>query len=689
MKNLPLILLISILGITLNAQTNLDSLYTVWQDKTQQDTTRLKALNKFIILGYLYSKPDSTFYYAQLQYDFAKSKDIKKHMAKARNSQGISFHMKSDFSKALEYFERSLKNYEDMNDKDGINRSLTNIGLIYQSQGDYLKALSNFTRSSKAFEELGDKESLSNLMNYIGTIYDYQSDFPMALLYYQKSLKIKEEIGDIKGINYTLNNIGGLYFQQGDFTKALEYYQRCLTQLKEIDERYGIAMILNNIGSCYQEQEDYQKALEYFQRSLKLNEELGNKQSMSLALRNTGTIYKNQNDFSKALEYYQRCLKIQEEIGDQSETGRTLHILGVLYHSDGQYEKSIRFCQQSLKIAQKLGSALHEKDACQCLYEAYKAIGKGNEAIKYMDLLRMAEDSLHAEETVKKLQQMEFQNQVQADSLIQVEKELKVEMAHQAEVRKKNKNKNVAIGVGAFFLLLSSGFYGRWRYVKKSKAIIEKEKDRSDNLLLNILPSEIAEELKTYGKADARDFDNVSILFTDFKGFTQVSEKLTAKELIEEINICFKAFDHICEAHGVEKIKTIGDAYMAAGGLPIPSEDSIKNTVLAALEMQAFIANRIIEKDKLNEMSFKMRLGIHTGPVVAGIVGVKKFQYDIWGDTVNTAARMESSGEIGKVNISEDTYAALKDDPEFTFESRGKIQAKGKGEIEMYFVSKA
>ena len=204
--------------------------------------------------------------------------------------------------------------------------------------------------------------------------------------------------------------------------------------------------------------------------------------------------------------------------------------------------------------------------------------------------------------------------------------------------------------------------------------------------MLNILPAEIAEELKIKGKADAWDFDLVFIIFTDFKSFTETSEKLTAKELIGEINHCFEAFDHICEKYGIEKIKTIGDAYMAAGGLPVPSEDSVKNTVLAALEMQSFISERIIEKRTKNEIPFEMRLGIHTGSVVAGIVGVKKFQYDIWGDTVNTASRMESSGEVGKVNISEATYKLLKDDPDFTFKSRGKIEAKGKGEIEMYFV---
>ena len=240
-----------------------------------------------------------------------------------------------------------------------------------------------------------------------------------------------------------------------------------------------------------------------------------------------------------------------------------------------------------------------------------------------------------------------------------------------------------------FLLLIAIALVLRNRFIKKTKAIIQSERDKSNNLLLNILPQEVAEELKEKGKTDAKGFDIVSILFTDFKGFTERSSTLNPTELINELNVCFRAFDGIIEKHEIEKIKTIGDAYMAAGGIPTPNPKAVKSTILAALDMQAFIEQRKQERESNCQFAFRMRAGIHTGPVVAGRGGVKKFQYDLWGDTVNTASRMETNGEVGKVNISNDTYELIKDDPDFTFESRGKIDVKGKGEMLMWFVSKA
>lgn len=203
---------------------------------------------------------------------------------------------------------------------------------------------------------------------------------------------------------------------------------------------------------------------------------------------------------------------------------------------------------------------------------------------------------------------------------------------------------------------------------------------KNEELLLNILPAEVAEELKEKGSADAKQFDNVTVLFTDFKSFTTVSQRLLPQELVNELHACFKGFDEICGKYNIEKIKTIGDAYLAVCGLPLADEKHAENVVNAALEIRGFMENRSKE---LGEKTFEVRIGINSGSVVAGIVGVKKFAYDIWGDTVNTAARMEQNSEVGKINISETTYELVKDI--FTCTYRGEIDAKNKGKLKMYF----
>ncbi len=213
---------------------------------------------------------------------------------------------------------------------------------------------------------------------------------------------------------------------------------------------------------------------------------------------------------------------------------------------------------------------------------------------------------------------------------------------------------------------------------------VHAEREKSDRLLLNILPEEIAEELKRNDRVAPQSYDQVSVLFTDLVGFTRIAENLPPAELLRELDACFSAFDHIITKHKLEKIKTIGDSYMCAGGVPHRNNTNAVDAVLAALKMVNYMTRLKQDREAKGLACWEIRLGIHTGHLVAGVIGHEKFAYDIWGDTVNTASRMESSGLPMQVNISRATYELVKDF--FDCEFRGAIQAKNKGEVEMFLV---
>jgi class 3 adenylate cyclase/tetratricopeptide (TPR) repeat protein len=673
-------------SLSLGAQQNLDSLYGVWQDTTQTDSTRANAYKNYIMNGFIYSDPDSALTLSKALIEFADEQSYSYAKAIGYSLHGIAYEILSDYSSSLEYQNKALKIREEIGDKKGIAASLNNIAILYKIQGNYTSSLEYNQKALAIREEIGDKKGISGSLGNMGTVYELQGDYMRALRCFEKELAIDKEVGDERGIAISLIHIGAVHQMLDNFANALENLNNALAISERSADKYLVLFILDQMGTTFKRKGDYKRALECHQKAVSISEETGNKRLAAANLSNLALIHRILGNNISAFECNEKALEISEEIGFKKIVGHCYYIKGLLYADQGNSNLALEYCSKGLTLAKEIEHLQLQHMACECLYTSYKALDNSVKALQYHEQMLMLNDSLKIQETTKKLQQMEFAKQVLADSLQQVEKDLQVEMVHQAEVRKKDRNRNLAVGAGIFFLVLSGGFYSRWRYVRKSKAIIEKEKDRSENLLLNILPSEIAEELKLKGSVDAQDFDEVSVLFTDFKGFTIRSEKLSAQDLVREINQCFKAFDHICERHKIEKIKTIGDAYMAGGGLPVPSEDAVKNTVLAALEMQVFMEKRANEKKADNEVPFEMRVGIHTGPVVAGIVGVKKFQYDIWGDTVNTASRMESSGEVGKVNISQATYEILKNDPQFKFRARGKVRAKGKGEVEMYFV---
>lgn len=221
------------------------------------------------------------------------------------------------------------------------------------------------------------------------------------------------------------------------------------------------------------------------------------------------------------------------------------------------------------------------------------------------------------------------------------------------------------------------------REVSQRTQELEKEKEKSEELLLNILPAGMAEELKENGFAKAKRHEMVTVMFSDFKSFSLISEQLEPEELVAEIDLCFRAFDEITERHGLEKIKTIGDAYLLVGGLGEKGEEQAKHVVRAALEIQEFMAAIAVERKINNHHFFEARIGIHTGPLVAGVVGIRKFAYDIWGSTVNIASRMESNGEVGRVNISKQTYELIKD--EFECSPNG-VFSENNTVVEMFLI---
>lgn len=631
------------------AQTNADSLWNVWQSPEIHDSSRCEALEKLIWKNFLFTNPDSAASLSRDLYDFAVQRSQNKFISSSKNTEGIAFTVRGMYDEALLSYNESLRIADSIADKKLYELTLNNVGILHGQRGNFVEALKCYLEVMEIKKDLGETEvQMRAQISNIGRIYATLGDWPMAIQYRKRSLILAEDAGDLKLQANSNHNLGSIYERQGKDSLAFSHLHKSIELYTQAGDLGGIGYAMNTLGRTFRNIDQIDSAKACFQKAVEIHTTYDNLYALTFPLVNLGLIYLNRELYEEAEEH----------------------------------------CQRSYDLAKNSDILETQFLACECLYAVKKQIGNENEALEFHEQMRVLEDSLNAQEAMKELQFMEFRKLQEADSLKVSEEKQRLNEAHQVEVEGKEQSRNIFVILGSLTLLIAIILFGRYRRVRSAKAKVQEEKDQSESLLLNILPEEIARELKETGKAKARNFHEVTVLFTDFKGFTQASEKLGPEALVEEINVCFKEFDEIVGRHGIEKIKTIGDAYMAAGGLPVADDNSVENVIRAALEMQDFMKTRKAEKDAAGEPGFDMRVGVHTGPVVAGIVGVKKFQYDVWGDTVNTASRMESSGAVKKVNISATTFNEMKDHPEFSFESRGLVEAKGKGELEMYFVER-
>ncbi|MBS1538745.1 MAG: tetratricopeptide repeat protein, partial [Bacteroidetes bacterium] len=515
--------------------------------------------------------------------------------------------------------------------------------------------------------------------------------------YYYYALKIAEEIGDKYVAAVSYSTIGQIFQAQGNPVESQKNYFASLKIYQESDDKYDMAFSYTNIGNCYQDQNKHAEALHYYNLGLKLHKEFGNMEGIATSYNNIGILYSTEGNYTEALKNYFAALSIREKSGNTERISNSYNSIGICKLKMHNVKEGKEWLMKALLLADEVGAVENMRESYENLTVADSALGDFKSAYEHHKYFIFFRDSLNNVEVTRKTVQTKMQYDFD-----------KKESSTKAEQDKKDAVQTItrnALITGLLFLfLLALILYNRFRIKKKAnieleeknqiillektnvereKANVEHEKQRSDSLLLNILPAEVAEELKNKGTADAKHFDNVTVLFTDFKAFTTVSEQLSPQELVDELHACFKAFDEICGKYNIEKIKTIGDAYLAVCGLPLANENHAENVVNAAQEIREFMEKR---RQNLGEKTFEIRIGINSGSVVAGIVGVKKFAYDIWGDTVNTAARMEQNSEAGKINISETTYALV--NKKFTCEYRGEIDAKNKGKLKMYFVEK-
>jgi len=480
MKRVTLFTLLLFFVATGWGQVNLDSLWSVWEDETQADTARLNTMHIIVRNGYLFTQPDSAFYFAQLQYDFAKSKGLKKHMAAALNTQGVSFAIQGDYTSALGYYTRGLTIYEEIGDKRGIANSFNNFGIAYRVQGDHASSLDYHTRSLNIREEIGDKPGIAGSLNNIGSIYYDQGDYASAIDYYTQSLTIDEEFGDKPGIAASLNNIGLIYENQDDHVSAINYYTRSLTIMEEMGDKPGIAASLNNIGLIYMDQDDYANAIDYYTQSLTIYEGIRDKQGIATSLNNIGVIYYNQGDYASAMDYHTRSLAIDEEIGNKQGIATSLNNIGNIYQEQSDYTSAIDYSIRALTTAQEVGAAIETRNAASALYEAYKATGRHHRALEMYELYIATRDSILSEENQKEVIRQgfkyEYDKQHLSDSLSFVQQKELDNLSHHAELDKEvNQRYGLYGGLGFLFLLGGVAFRGYQRK-KKDNLIIQRQK---------------------------------------------------------------------------------------------------------------------------------------------------------------------------------------------------------------------
>jgi class 3 adenylate cyclase/Tfp pilus assembly protein PilF len=598
---------------------------------TSDDHERVALLNQIAFLSRIADTP-LAIATAQESLQLAGKIGDDAGVAGAHLSLGFGQYMLAKFDLAQEHIVKALYLFERLEDSTSAARARMAMAATHWSTGNFDLALTNAFAGMKVLEA-EDDEFTGWGWNIMGGIHQSIGDVDKAVEYFDKSLTAFEKIGSILGQARVMNGMAVALESIGDFEESLKFSQKALDMHRAGGNPLGEARALNDMGSAYFRMQRLDEAKMHHEQSLALRRSISNRASEITSLLNLGIVHTALREFAKAHTHLLTALELAQEIGAKPKIYEIHHALSDSFERAGQIEKA---------------------------FEHYKRFHDLKEEVLSNETstrLRHLQTNLATEKAERDTEIERLKNHELAEANAEIERQMAI-LDEQAT------NIEIANAV-----------------LEEQNMTIAQMHQESERLLLNVLPNAIAKRLKQGEKIIADSFENVTVLFADIVGFTQLSARTSPPELVEMLDAIFSDFDALAEKYGLEKIKTIGDCYMVVGGVPLPRADHAHAVSRMALEMQGAI-KRLSDATNAN---LRIRIGIHTGAVVAGVIGKKKFSYDLWGDTVNTASRMESHGEPDTVHISQAVFELLKND--FACQERGEQEIKGKGRMKTYFLT--
>ncbi len=537
--------------------------------------------------------------------------------------------------------EETLANSRQIQYQLGKARSLRNLAYWALVFGNDAKGSAALAQEAVYLAEIcQNDQAMAELFDILAMCFTYLGSFERSLEYTRKSMGLFQKTGDQRGLAWSHRNLGELYKDATDFEQAESHYQQALTIFEQIEHYNGMARVYNNIGRLYTDLKDYKTALEYQLKSLKADEKTGLQGlGYSGTLLYIGMINNRMGDTEQALQYLKKSKQLLEELfPDQPEQNlnyaAVLLEMGLSHQKQNLLDQAIVYFKQSIQASEISENKEQEYQAYKSISECYDSLKKYHTALEHYRKYTLLQQQVLIGENNLKLDNMNMSQEI---VLAELEKDTQRRL-----------------------------------------------KEETEKILLRILPKKVMEELRDTGGVQPQHFEQTTVLFSDFVGFTQISKTMSAEQLVTELDYCFSEFDKIIQSYGLERMKTIGDGYMAVAGVPIRLEHYAVRSVLVALELSHFINALKQQRESQNQEFWNLRIGLNSGPLIAGIIGHSKFAYDVWGETVNVASRMESYGQSGSVNISESTYQLIKDF--FDCESRGKIEVKHQQRFTMYLV---